>query len=84
MYTRLGTDISHWQGQPDFDKMKEHGISFLFAKAGEYLKDSLYPEFDDDQYARNRAEAKRVGIPFGAYYCYFHPAAGAMGGAIIF
>jgi len=76
MYNILGTDISHWQGQPSFDKMKEHGIQFLYAKAGEYLKGNLYPEWEDDEYARNRAEAKRVGIPFGAYY-YFHPAVGA-------
>ena len=76
MYERLGTDISHWQGQPDFGKMKEHGISFLFAKAGEYLQGKQFPEWEDPQYKRNRAEAKRVGIPFGAYY-YFHPAVGA-------
>lgn len=75
MYERLGTDISHWQGQPNFDKMKEHGISFMFAKAGEWSM-SRDKAYFDPEYGRNRAEAKRVGIPFGAYY-YFHPAVGA-------
>jgi len=76
MYTRLGTDISRHQGKPNFDKIKGHNVSFLFAKAGEYMKDKQYPEWDDPEYKRNRAEAKRVGIPFGAYY-YFHANVGA-------
>jgi lysozyme len=71
----LGIDISHWQANIDFEKVKSENISFVIAKAGEtWVKTSLAT--DDSKYARNAAECKKCGIPFGAYY-YFHPKFGA-------
>ena len=70
---KLGTDISHWQGNVSFEKMKDYKIEFVIAKAGEMTDSGPYT---DDKYERNRKECKRLGIPFGAYY-FFHPKYGA-------
>lgn len=71
----LGTDISHWQGNIDFQKIIDNGISFVIAKAGETWVSTKQPT-TDKLYSRNAAECKRLGIPFGAYY-FFHPMFGA-------
>lgn len=62
---RLGVDISHHQGRIDWDAMKAKGVSFAYMKATEGTT------FTDSQFARNWAEAGRVGIERGAYH-YFH------------
>lgn len=57
-----GIDVSHWQGTPDWDAVVADGTRFAIAKATEGQT------FVDDQYARNRAEADRLGLPFTAYH----------------
>lgn len=65
-------DVSKWQGEIDWDKVKAHGMV-----AGVMLKtvstnrklssrsDGLYI---DPTFERNYAECKRLGIPVGVYY----------------
>ncbi|TVY09996.1 glycoside hydrolase family 25 protein [Paenibacillus cremeus] len=57
-----GIDISHHNGQVDFDKVKNAGISFVFMKATESTRTI------DDTLSYNYSEAKRVGIPVGFYH----------------
>lgn len=57
-----GIDISHWQGLFNFKAAAANGYKFCFAKAtegGSYI---------DKQFARNRTEAKKHGLLFGAYH----------------
>lgn len=63
--TKIGIDISTWQGIVDFNKLKEAGVEFVFIRVGwgyqgEYKLDK--------QFERNISEANRVGIPAGIYF----------------
>lgn len=58
-----GIDISHWQaGALDLEGAKRRGLQWMYHKAteGETVVD---PNYD-----RRREEAKRAGLPFGAYH----------------
>jgi lysozyme len=57
-----GIDVSRWQGEIDWDKVKDAGTRFAFIKATEG-GDHLDPSFK-----RNWAEAKKAGVPRGAYH----------------
>ncbi|SIQ73313.1 GH25 family lysozyme [Bosea sp. TND4EK4] len=57
-----GIDVSRWQGEIDWEKVKGAGTRFAFIKATEG-GDHLDPNF-----RRNWAEAKRHGIPRSAYH----------------
>lgn len=58
-------DISKWQGTMNFDVLKSTGVYCLYAR-------SSFNIYTDSQWATNIAEAKRVGLPIGAYH-YFSP-----------
>jgi lysozyme len=60
-----GIDVSNWQGDIDWDKVRAAGTQFAFIKAtegGDYL---------DPKFAQNWEGAKRAGIPRGAYHMVF-------------
>lgn len=58
-----GIDISSYQGDVDFAKMRASGaVSFVYAKATEGTA------FADDHFQRYHDECKAAGIPFGAYH----------------
>jgi GH25 family lysozyme M1 (1,4-beta-N-acetylmuramidase) len=57
-----GIDVSHWQGQPDWQAARADGVAFAFLKATEGR--SLV----DEQYATNLANADAAGIAVGAYH----------------
>jgi Tol biopolymer transport system component len=57
-----GIDVSHWQGTIDFDAVAADGIRFAFAKASEGT------DYEDPNYATNRANAGAAGLAFGAYH----------------
>jgi GH25 family lysozyme M1 (1,4-beta-N-acetylmuramidase) len=58
-----GIDISHHQGgKLDLAAAKKRGLKWLYHKATEG------DGFRDPSYPTRRAEAKRAGIPFGAYH----------------
>ncbi len=59
----LGVDISHWQGYPDFEKMKKAGASFVYIKASQNL-------WEDQSFQHNWAGAKAAGLLRGAYHFY--------------
>ena len=65
--TTIGIDVSRWQGDIDYEKIKEAGVEFVFIKLGgqtgigkEYYLD---PKFE-----RNINGFKEVGIPVGLYF----------------
>ena len=65
--TMIGIDVSKWQGDIDFDKIKDTGIEFVFIKmggqngiGGDYYLD---PKFE-----RNIEGFTNVGIPVGLYF----------------
>lgn len=59
-----GIDVSRWQGNFNFAKAKEEGITFAILKAGGGDA-GLYK---DSKFERNYAECVRLGIPVGAYF----------------
>ncbi len=64
--TLRGIDVSKWQGDIDWDAVKAAGIEFAFIRVSD---GAARP---DPAFARNWAEAGRVGIARGAYQ-YFRP-----------
>ena len=61
-----GVDVSSHQGIFDWDKAKEVGVRYAFLRC-------TFGKLLDTQFQRNWAEAKRVGIPRGAYgWCLFN------------
>lgn len=60
----LGIDVSHWQGNIDFEAVKKAGYSFVIIKCGGsdrgFYKDSKF-----ETYYR---QAKEAGLYVGAYY----------------
>lgn len=59
-----GIDVSRWQGNINWNLVKESGISFAILKAG----GSDEGCYTDPTFERNYAGAKAAGIPVGAYY----------------
>ena len=59
-----GIDVSHWNGDIDFNKVKADGYDFVIIKAGghegRFYKD---PKFEE-----NYLKAKEAGLFIGAYY----------------
>ena len=59
-----GIDISHWNGEIDFDRVKASGIDFVIIKAG----GSDYGFYTDKMFKTNYEKAKAAGLNVGAYY----------------
>jgi lysozyme len=57
-----GIDVSKYQGDIDWQAVKESGVAFAFIKASEG-GDSV-----DSKFQRNWAAAKAAGVPRGAYH----------------
>lgn len=57
-----GIDVSHWQGYIRWAEVSRAGTGFAIAKATEGQK------FVDHRYARNKARADKLGMPFSAYH----------------
>lgn len=55
-------DVSKWQGDVDWSKVKAAGISAAYAKSSEGVT------FTDPTFAQNVKNAKAAGIPIGAYH----------------
>lgn len=60
----LGIDISHWQGDIDFARVKAAGYEFAVIKAGG--ADAGY--YKDSKFERYYADAVAAGLHVGAYY----------------
>ena len=59
-----GIDVSRWQGNIDWKKVKSDGIQFAIIKAGG--SDAGY--YTDGKWEQNYKAAKAAGMPIGAYY----------------
>lgn len=60
----LGIDVSHWQGEIEWDKVVESGVKFAWIKATE--GNSLV----DQCFQKNWHGAAAVDIPFGFYHVW--------------
>lgn len=65
--TSIGIDVSKWQGDIDFDKLKAAGVEFIMIRVGT-TKGSYGEYVLDPKFERNIKEANRVGIPAGIYF----------------
>jgi lysozyme len=59
-----GIDVSHMQGQVDWNAAKQAGIAFAFAKATEGIT------YTDPQFQTNWAAMQAAGLTRGAYHFY--------------
>lgn len=64
-YRIHGLDVARYQGTIDWPRVRRAGISFAYIKATEGA-DLLDPKFEE-----NWREARRAGIPRGAYHFYY-------------
>jgi lysozyme len=64
-YPVHGVDVSRWQGDIDWSRVRASGASFAFIKATEG-GDVVDPRFAD-----NWEGARRAGLPRGAYHYYY-------------
>jgi len=60
--TLPGIDVSHYNGKPDWTKVKAAGTRFVIAKVTEATT------FLDDHYANNKAQVEALGLAFTAYH----------------
>ena len=65
-----GIDVSEWQGDINWDAVKQSGISFAMLRTS-WGYEAPREGAVDEKLERNIREAKRVHMPIGAYhYCY--------------
>ena len=63
--TMVGIDVSKWQGNIDFNKVKAAGCEFVIMRCGVYYE----KEFKlDPTFKTNYANAKAAGLKVGIYY----------------
>ncbi|KAK8835314.1 hypothetical protein M9Y10_013519 [Tritrichomonas musculus] len=65
MMNKKGIDASKWQGEIDFQKVKNNGVEFVIIREG-YGKKS--PTQIDKKFKVNYEMAKSVGLPVGVYH----------------
>ena len=65
--TMIGIDISNWQGDIDFKKVKEAGAEFVIIRIGVEPSKTKKPEIDTryEEYIKN---AKEAGLKVGVYF----------------
>ena len=65
--TCIGIDVSKWQGDIDFDKLKESGVEFVIIRIG--TQNGFDGEIIEDIYFKNNIrKAKESGIDVGLYF----------------
>lgn len=62
---KLGIDVSTWQGNIDWEKVKASEIEFAILRCG-YGMDQ--EDQDDPTFDKNAKECERLGIPYGVYF----------------
>lgn len=70
--TKIGIDVSKWQGEIDWPAVKAAGVEFAFIRVGyQYEYDGEYVL--DPYFQTNLAAANAINLPVGAYfYSYAH------------
>ena len=65
--TKFGIDISHWQGDINFQKVKEAGVEFVYIRVGR--GDGIGEDYvEDTKFEQNIKGFNEVGIPVGVYF----------------
>ena len=65
--TTIGIDVSKWQGNIDYQKVKEAGVEFVFIKIGG--QNGIGKDYYiDSKFERNIKGFNEVGIPVGLYF----------------
>ena len=65
--TQIGIDVSKWQGDIDFSKLKAAGVEFVIIRVGS--SNGLNGEnFVDSKFIQNIKNANAVGVPVGIYF----------------
>ena len=62
-----GIDVSHYQGEIDWNAVKKSGVTFAILKIGEYWSNSKRVVFDQF-FEKNYQACKRLGIAVGGYF----------------
>lgn len=63
--TEIGIDVSEWQGDIDFNKVKDAGVTFVIIRIGVQTND-FEPKLDN-KYLDNIKNAKDAGLKVGVY-----------------
>ena len=65
--TKIGIDVSHWQGDIDFKKVKESGVEFAYIRVGR--GDGIGKGYvEDKKFIQNIKGFNKVNIPVGVYF----------------
>ncbi len=65
--TKIGIDVSRWQGKIDWSAVKAAGVEFAFIRLG--YQTNFGAENQLDQFAlKNLSDATKVGLPVGVYF----------------
>ena len=64
--TKIGIDVSRWQGDIDFKKVKEAGAEFVFIRIGVESKQGEVIGMDS-KYKQNIKKAREAGLEVGVY-----------------
>ena len=65
--TSIGIDVSHWQGDIDFKKLKKSKVEFAYIRVGR--REEIEGEFSlDENFEKNIKGFNEVGIPVGVYF----------------
>lgn len=65
--TKIGIDVSSWQGDIDFEEVKKAGVEFVFIRVGS-TKGINGKYFVDKKFKQNIEGFNKVGIPVGIYF----------------
>lgn len=66
--TKIGIDVSHWQGDIDFKKVKQAGVEFAYIRVGRGSGIGKKKYVLDDKFIQNIKGFNKVGIPVGVYF----------------
>jgi GH25 family lysozyme M1 (1,4-beta-N-acetylmuramidase) len=65
--TKIGIDVSGWQGDIDFEKIKNAGVEFIIIKVGG-TKGTNLDYYVDSKFIQNIENANKYGIDVGLYF----------------
>lgn len=76
--TKIGLDVSSWQGDIDFEKIKNAGVEFIIIRVGG-TRGTNGEYFLDSKFKRNIEQANKYDIDVGIYfYSYSNSIEGAI------
>lgn len=64
---KVGIDVSKWNGEIDWDKVKQAGVEFAIIRAG-YRGSSTGSLIEDPYFHTNMEAAATSGVPVGVYF----------------